>query len=84
MPRTVYLAQGKAVSALLPFVPCSMNVGLVNAAIAYRDHVQFTLAADVECIPDLDGLMAHMKTAFEELKAACDPRSQTPSNEEAQ
>jgi hypothetical protein len=82
MPPTVYRAQGQAVSTLLPFVPCSLNVGLLNAAVAYRDHVQFTLAADVECVPDLDGLMAHMKTAFEELKAACDSRSQTPSSEE--
>ena len=72
MPRVMFHADGQAVSGLLGMLPCALNAGLTCAALAYRDNLQFSLTGDVECLPDVDALMAHMEAALEELKAAVD------------
>ena len=71
MPPLTYRAQGVPVVSLMPLIPCSADMGLLNVALAYGGHLQFTLAGDAEGIPDLDVLMDHVKAAFAELKAVC-------------
>ncbi len=70
MPRAMFHADGQAVSDVLGMLPCALNSGLTCTALAYEDNLQFSLTGDVESLPDVDALMAHMEAALQELRAA--------------
>jgi WS/DGAT/MGAT family acyltransferase len=69
-PQTDLYLMGSRLQAIEPMVPLAKNTALGIAILSYAGTLGFGLVSDLDAVPDVDLVAAHLKDAIDALAAA--------------